>query len=137
MKEAIGSAALKMAYRYLDSDPEKNAPKLMHLVEKLDADGSMQGQLSAVRKALEDKDGNWYRLIMSMWEDIDAGVRGRSVLQLRHSTPPQWVWAQRSRRCSRKYDCQRALGDFVGPDLRLCNLHCGAAGRTEYGKSTA
>jgi len=130
MKEAIGSAALKMAYRYLDSDPEKNAPKLMHLVEKLDADGSMQGQLSAVRKALEDKDGNWYRLIMSMWEDIDAGVRGAVFRNFVINATA--VGGLRQQKMQQKYGCNVPWAILMDP-TSACNLHCVGCWAAEYG----
>ena len=35
----------------------------------------MEGQRKAIRKVIEEKDSNWYKLIMSMWTDIDSGVR--------------------------------------------------------------
>ena len=75
MNTMIGSAGLKLAYAYLNSSPEKNIPKLMDWMDRLDRKKTMEGQLKAVRKVIEEKDNNWYKLIMSMWSDIDPGVR--------------------------------------------------------------
>ena len=36
MNTTIGSIGLKFAYSYLDSNPEKNIPKLMDWVDRLD-----------------------------------------------------------------------------------------------------
>ncbi len=130
MKEALGSAALKMAYRYLDSNPEKNAPKLMRLVERLDADGSMQGQLSAVHKALDDKEGNWYKLILSLWEDIDPGVRG--ALFRNFIVNATAVGGRRQQKLQEEYGCNVPWAILMDP-TSACNLRCVGCWAAEYG----
>jgi len=49
-------------------------PKLMDWVDRLAINNAMEGQRKAVRKIIEDKDNNGYKLISSMWTDIDPGV---------------------------------------------------------------
>ena len=52
MNTMIGSAGLKLAYAYLNSSPEKNIPKLMDWMDRLDRKNTMEGQRKAVDFAL-------------------------------------------------------------------------------------
>ena len=75
MNKTIGSTGMKLAYAYLNSNPERNIPKLMDWIDRLAINNAMEEQRKAVRKIIEDKDNNGYKLISSMWTDIDPGVR--------------------------------------------------------------
>lgn len=71
----INSVTLNLAYTYLDSNPGRNVPKLLKLLDILDKEDTRKGQREALRKAFEDKDNNWSRLILGIWDDVDADVR--------------------------------------------------------------
>ena len=130
MNEAFGSAALKMAYKYLDSNPEKNAPRLLLMVDKLDTDDSMKGQRAAVRKVLDDRQGNWYRLLMSMWDDVDPGVR-RALF--RNFVINATVFGgQRQAKLSEEHGCNIPWAILMDP-TSACNLHCVGCWSAEYG----
>lgn len=75
MNEKISSVGLKMAYSYLNSNPHKNIPKLMDWFDRLDRKDAFLVQRNTVRKVLEEDDNNWYQLLLSLWEDVDPGVR--------------------------------------------------------------
>lgn len=59
LKENLQSAIIRQAYAYLEKEPEKNQPKLLDLVEKLDATGAYGAQLAQVRQVLGDSANNW------------------------------------------------------------------------------
>lgn len=84
MNEKISSAGLKLAYAYLDSSPKKNIPKLMNWIDRLDKNNSVLDKRLAVRKVIENKDNNWYRLILGIWEDVDPGVKKTFFQKLYH-----------------------------------------------------
>jgi len=130
MKEVLGSAALKMAYKYLDSNPEKNAPKLMKIIDRLDADDSMKGQRDAVRQVLTDRQGNWYQLLMSMWDDIDPGVR--KALFANFVVNATAIGGQRQLKLQLQYDCNIPWAILMDP-TSACNLHCVGCWAAEYG----
>lgn len=130
MNEVFGSAALKMAYKYLDSNPEKNAPKLMKMVDKLDADDSMKGQRDAVRRVLEDKQGNWYKLLLSVWDDIDPGVR--KALFQNFVINATAIGGQRQQKLQEEYACNVPWAILMDP-TSACNLHCVGCWAAEYG----
>ena len=73
-KQAALAAAVKTGLSYLEKDPEVNIPKLMELVDKFVPDGWYESQRNAIRNAIQDKDSNWYKLILRIYE-LDPGVR--------------------------------------------------------------
>ena len=77
LKDTSKTAAVKKALAYLDKDPETNLPKLMEWFDRFDAKGTLSRQRDAVRSVIGDRNNNWYKLIMSLWQDIDPGVRNR------------------------------------------------------------
>jgi sulfatase maturation enzyme AslB (radical SAM superfamily) len=130
VKEAFGSAALKMAYKYLDSNPEKNAPRLMSMVDRLDTDDSMKGQRAAVRRVLDDRQGNWYRLLSSLWDDVDSGVR-RALF--RNFVINATVFGgQRQAKLAEEHGCNVPWAILMDP-TSACNLHCVGCWSAEYG----
>ena len=70
----IKRLALRVVYNYLDKDPQANLPKLMEWVDN-SAGGLLEPQRAVFRKIIEEHDSNWYRLMESLWTDIDSEVR--------------------------------------------------------------
>ncbi|WP_245241157.1 radical SAM protein [Methanocorpusculum sp. GPch4] len=75
MKEKLQALGIKQVLGYLDSDPEKNIPKLLKWVEFLDKNNTLEGPLPTVKRVLSDKDGVWYKFITDLYTDIDPFVR--------------------------------------------------------------
>ncbi len=75
LKEKLQALGIKQVLGYLDSDPEKNIPKLLKWVELLDKNNTLEGPLPTVKRVLSDKDGVWYKFITDLYTDIDPSVR--------------------------------------------------------------
>ena len=75
IKENLQVAAIKQAYAYLDKDPDTNLPKLMELADKMDTANAFAAQRDAIRRAISNPGNNWYRLVRSLWDDVDDNVR--------------------------------------------------------------
>lgn len=130
MNEKITSAALNLAYAYLDSNPEKNVPKLLNLMGKLDRDDSLKVQLESVRKVIKDRDNNWYQLILSIWNDIDAGVR-KAFFQ--NFVINEVVTGQkRQKKFKEELGCSIPWAILMDP-TSACNLKCIGCWAAEYG----
>ena len=72
ISDRIKGFTLKQMYAYLDT----NIPKLLDYLEKSDKDGQgVTDQIENIRKVISDPSSNWYRLIKSLWTDIDAEQR--------------------------------------------------------------
>ncbi len=130
IKEKIGSAAVNLAYRYLNSDPEGHSLKMLHAVDKLDWKDNIKPQRDAFRAAVENKDNNWHKLILSMWEDIDPGVR---KVFFRNFIFNATVFAgKKHNKLARKYDCNIPWAILMDP-TSACNLKCAGCWAAEYG----
>ena len=77
LKEKLQMLGIKHVLSYLDSDPDKNIPKLLKWVELLDRNNTLEGPLPTVKRVLSDKDGVWYKYIKDLYTDIDPSVRKR------------------------------------------------------------
>nr|WP_325185160.1 radical SAM protein [uncultured Oscillibacter sp.] len=130
IKETLQVAAIKQAYAYLDKDPDANLPKLMDLVEKMDVSGAYSGQLQQVRQALSDPQNNWYRLVRSLWDDVDDRVRGK--LFENFVINANFLWAPRREAAMEKYGCNIPWAILMDP-TSACNLHCTGCWAAEYG----
>ncbi|RBQ25636.1 MAG: Coenzyme PQQ synthesis protein E [Methanocorpusculum sp. MCE] len=74
-KEKLQAIGIRHVLSYLDSDPEKNIPKLLKWVELLDKNNTLEGPLPTVKRVLSDKDGVWYKFITDLYTDTDPSVR--------------------------------------------------------------
>ena len=77
LKENIKSFGVKRVLHYVDRNPEKNIPKILNWLKKNDKGGQVTNPVRVVRAAISNPHNNWYRLVRSLWTDVDAGVRGR------------------------------------------------------------
>ena len=77
IRENVSAFAVKQAISYLDKDPEKNLPRLLDWFDRFDRKDTLISQSALVRCVVTDPDNNWHKLVMSLWEDIDPGVRNR------------------------------------------------------------
>ncbi len=73
--EKLKKLGLFSMYGYLEKDPEENLPKLLDWLDTYITDDVLKPQREIFRKIIEDEDNNWYRLIVSLWSDIDDDVR--------------------------------------------------------------
>ena len=77
LKENVEAFAVKQALAYMDKDQEKNLPKLLDWFDRFDRKDTLKKQRDVIREVVLDPDNNWHKLVMSLWTDIDPGVRTR------------------------------------------------------------
>jgi len=74
-KQRLMSLAVKPTLRYIDRDPEKNVPKLLDWIIKLDKTGKYATTQSlAIKTALQNKTSNWNVLVKNLWNDVDRSI---------------------------------------------------------------
>lgn len=130
MNKIISSTGMKLAYAYLNSNPEKNVPKLMDWVDRFDRKDTMKDKRNAFRKIIDDKDNNWYKLILSMWADVDPGVRGSFFKNfILNENFIGWPIQEQNRE---KYGCNIPWAILMDP-TSACNLKCTGCWAAEYG----
>lgn len=130
LKENIKSFGVKRVLHYVDRNPEKNIPKILNWLEKNDKGGQVTNPVRVVRAAISNPHNNWYRLVRSLWTDVDAGVRGRlfEIFVINASM----IGSPLQRQYSAQYDCNVPWAILLDP-TSACNLHCTGCWAAEYG----
>lgn len=130
IKEKISSAAVNLAYTYLDGNPEQHMIKLLHLVDKLDRKDVLKLQREAFRKTIGNKDSVWHRLILSLWDDIDPGVRKTFFTNFIFNAT--LFGGKKHDKYKAEYDCNIPWAILMDP-TSACNLKCTGCWAAEYG----
>ncbi len=130
MKTSVEGFAIKKAFEYLDKDPERNLMKLMDWFDAFDRKNTLQKQRTAIRSAVSDPENNWYKLIMSLWKDVDADVRNRLFENL--IINGCLLGYQRQKENKEKYNCNVPWAILLDP-TSACNLKCTGCWAAEYG----
>lgn len=130
IKESMQVTAMKQIYAYLDKNPDANLPKILNLADMLDVSGAYKRQLAAVRKAVSDPGNNWYRLVKSLWTDVDTNARKK--LFENFVINANFLWEPRRKAAMKQYGCNIPWTILMDP-TSACNLHCTGCWAAEYG----
>jgi MoaA/NifB/PqqE/SkfB family radical SAM enzyme len=130
LKENLQRFAVKKALDYLDEDIERGLPKLLAWADKFDKDDIYRGARRIFHNIIEQPDNNWYRLIQSLWTDIDDGVRKtfieNFIINASLSGTP------RQHKAKAEHGCNIPWAILMDP-TSACNLHCTGCWAAEYG----
>ena len=121
---------LRKILDYLDKDPDKNIPKIINWIEKIDRDGHVSSKLDAVKELVEDKDGNWYDLIETAYTDIDEDVR--KTLFENFLINSAMLGLEKEKESREKYACNVPWAILMDP-TSACNLRCTGCWAADYG----
>ena len=131
VKLNVEIAALRKVYDWLDQDPVHRLPKLGEYIDTyIPEHSTLGGQLSAIKSVLGDPDNNWYRLMVSIFTEIDPDVR-RAIFE--YFVINATVRAGEVHDAlTRQYDCNIPWAILMDP-TSACNLHCVGCWAAEYG----
>ena len=131
ISDRIKGFTMKQMYAYLDKDPNTNIPKMLDYLEKFDKDGKgVTDQIENIRKAISDPNNNWYKLVKSLWTDIDS--EQRKVLVENAVVNGSLIGTPETMRWQDKYQCNVPWAILMDP-TSACNLHCTGCWAAEYG----
>jgi len=128
--ENMQSYGLKKVLAYLDAAPDNNIPKIIDWVEKFDRDGVVSRQMDTVKKVLGDKDSNWYKLVESLYTDIDPEVRKKLFENFLINATI--IGGKRQDKSREENNCNIPWAILMDP-TSACNLHCTGCWAAEYG----
>ena len=126
----IQAAAVRQLYSYLDKDPGQNIPKLMEKLTSIDKEGGISGQLKTISRNISDPEGNWYKYMTSLWNDIDA--HQRKVLVDAAVVNASIIGNPLAIKLQEKYKCNIPWAILMDP-TSACNLRCTGCWAAEYG----
>jgi MoaA/NifB/PqqE/SkfB family radical SAM enzyme len=106
----------------------------MDWVDRFDRKNTMEGQRKAIRKVIEEKNNNWYKLILSLWSDVDTGVRKAFFNNfILNENFVGWPIQEANRM---KYDFNIPWAILMDP-TSACNLKCTGCWAAEYDKNSS
>ncbi|MDD4311677.1 MAG: radical SAM protein, partial [Eubacteriales bacterium] len=130
LSENMKAFGVKQVLSYIDKDPEKNVPKILDWLIRTDKNGVVSNQARTIKNAFQDGDNNWRRLILSLWTDIDDGVRRR--LFENFVINGSLIGSPRQIKTSEKENCNVPWAILMDP-TSACNLHCIGCWAADYG----
>ncbi len=128
--EKIKSFSLKTVLSLIDSNPDKNIPIIIDLLEKFDEDKIIGGELQAVKSIIKNKEGNWYSLISSLWTDIDNDVRKKIFENMIINA--SIIGGKRQEKNRIENECNIPWAILLDP-TSACNLKCTGCWAADYG----
>ncbi|MGI6157911.1 MAG: radical SAM protein [Saccharofermentanales bacterium] len=127
--EKMRVAAVQPMLEMLDSDPERNIPRIIEFVQKLDRNDTIESQINQIKDAIEEK-GNWYDLTMSAWTDIDD--RQRRILLNNFVVNGNIIANNRAKEIRKEHGCNVPWTILMDP-TSACNLKCIGCWAADYG----
>ena len=126
----IRNFSMKQLISYLDSDPEKNIPKIIKWTETFVPNIDENSAWLQIKEVAEDDESNWNQLIKSLWTDIDDEVR-KTVL-VNFFINSYLKWADKKEKLEKKYDFKIPWTILMDP-TSACNLQCTGCWAADYG----
>ena len=130
LKESLQAFGIKQVLRMIDEDPDKTLPKLLDWVDRLDKDERLSGQRKVFHEIIDNPDNHWYRLIKSLWTDIDNEVRKTAFANFIVNATVVGISQQEKNK--EKYNCNIPWAILMDP-TSACNLNCTGCWAAEYG----
>ena len=127
-KDIMQQFAIKQALSYLEKDPEKNAIKLMDMVDRFSPSDWYTEPRKAIRTVLEEKN-NWYDLVLRIYE-LDPKVRKTFFENFIFNSALKGSAIQEE--MSEKHNCNVPWAILMDP-TSACNLKCTGCWAAEYG----
>ncbi|MDD3807927.1 MAG: radical SAM protein, partial [Candidatus Marinimicrobia bacterium] len=131
IKEKLKASGLKKILSYIDSDYEKNLPKIIKWIEQLDSQGIYANVINNVRNVLNDPNSNWYQLLKYAFEDIDKNTR-RMLLE-NFAINSSILGTPHRRKMMEQEECNIPWAILMDP-TSACNINCIGCWAAEYGK---
>ena len=129
MMETVQAFAAKQALKYIESEPEKNLPKLLEWADHFDKDNLYASQRQVFHHVLEHPESNWYQLIRKVFQ-LDVGVR-KAFLE-NFIINASLIGSGRQEAVRKKEGCNVPWAILLDP-TSACNLHCTGCWAAEYG----
>ena len=129
-KNSVTAKLTEMALSYIGEDPEESLPKLMKWADRIDIKNSYLEQRNVFRSILEDKEGNWYQFILSLWEDLDPDIR--KVFFQNFFVNSVLLGRANQKDLIEQHQCNLPWAILMDP-TSACNLRCLGCWAAEYG----
>lgn len=129
MKGTLQALAVKQALHYIEHEPIKNLPKLLHWVDTFDKEDHFLSQRTIFHHILDHPESNWYQLILRFFQ-LEKGVR-KAFLEnfIIYAT---LIGSPKQAQVRQREGCNVPWAILLDP-TSACNLHCTGCWAAEYG----
>ncbi|MDE6111375.1 MAG: radical SAM protein [Eubacterium sp.] len=129
LKETAMAIAVKQAVKYARKDFNKNAPKILSLLEKADVKRVNRSTYAGLHKVLDDPENNWMRFAKKLACDTDLNVLMKLIPPMMNVAINSYSVRMNS---IEKYGCNVPWAILMDPTA-ACNLKCKGCWAAEYG----
>lgn len=130
LKIKVEEVMLRRLYNYIDQNPKENIPKILDSVDNYIPSGVSKKQLQNIKDIANNPDNNWYKLVMSLWDDIDDDVRRATFENFVINAVLKWNSTHDD--IMNEQECNIPWAILLDP-TSACNLHCTGCWAAEYG----
>ena len=92
IKESATSYAVKKAVKYARKDFNKNAPKILSLLEMTDVKKVNRTTYAGMHKVMDDPENNWMRFVKSVICDTNEKVVEKMIPPMLNVAINSYVW---------------------------------------------
>lgn len=131
-KEAAMSFAVKKAVKYARKDFDKNAPKILSLLEAADVKKVNRTTYEGLHKVLDDPENNWMKFAKSLVCDTNEHTLEKMIPPMMNVAINSYSKRMES---IEKYGCNVPWAILMDPTA-ACNLKCLGCWAAEYGHSS-
>lgn len=132
IKESVVNIAVKSAVKYARKDFDRNAPKILKLVEKADVKKVNRSTYRGLHKVMDDPNNNWMRFIRDIICNTDEHVIEKLIPPLLNIAINSYDKRMES---IAKYGCNVPWAILMDPTA-ACNLKCKGCWAAEYGHNS-
>ena len=132
IKNKAMEIAIKQAIQKIKEDPDKNLPKLLEIVEKVDKDNMWEQQYKFIEKVVKDPSNNWNHYIRNILEDIDEEILEKFLCNFIINSAIKGI--SRNHEIKEKEGCGAPWAIVMDPTT-ACNMKCTGCWAADYGKS--
>ena len=128
-KETVTAVVVKNAIKYARKDFDKNAPRILSLMEMADVKKVNRSTYAGLHKVLDDPDNNWMRFARDLVCNTDEHVLNQLVQPLMNVAINSYT---KRMAAIEKYGCNVPWAILMDPTA-ACNLKCTGCWAAEYG----
>ncbi len=132
IKETAAAFAVKKAVKYARKDFNKNAPKILSLLEAADVKKVNRSSYAGLHQVLDDPENNWMRFAKSVICDTNEEVLNKMIPPIMNVAINSYQVRMES---IEKYGCNVPWAILMDPTA-ACNLKCTGCWAAEYGHSS-
>lgn len=130
IKERLLKRGIAFAFWYLNLDFEKNLPKILAWVDRLDRKNNIKREREAVRKVALDPSNNWHKYLRRIWDEVDRALLRTFFSNFLITSTIQGNGKRRA--LMKQHDCNIPWAILMDP-TSACNLHCIGCWAADYG----